>query len=223
MNAIALVDIDGLRRQTNTLDSERFAEEFWTAQIAGKPNYKDLFTATPEGAGRSIVRLFSGWTKSDATLQRNMLLLVNLDAICNDYVQYLAEKNPVVRGIVESDDQECIAEIRAFLAVKSLEFKRNEEIHGKIAFFSNYARTTIAKREFLKENRGFVHEAWNAVLKYAKESPERLEGIRGRYGEIEAAFDRILTEKLEPILSRYPVVESPVMLDDRPPAQRKLA
>lgn len=209
MNAIALVDIDGLRRQTNTLDSERFAEEFWTAQIAGKPNYKDLFTATPEGAGRSIVRLFPGWLKSDVTLQRNMLLLVNLDALCNDFLMYLSDKSESLRGMVESDDQECIVEIRAFLALKCLEGKRAEEMRGRIAFFSNFSRTSMAKREFFKENRGFIHEAWNAVLKAVRTNPARLDGIRSGYGDIEELFDRIITEKLESAVLRFPVVECP--------------
>lgn len=209
MNAIALVDIDGLRRQTNTLDAERFAEEFWTAQIAGKPNYKDLFTSTPEGAGRSVVRLFPGWLKSDATLQRNMLLLVNIDALCNDFLTYLSDKNDSIRVLVESDDQECVAEIRTFLALKCLEGKRAEELLGRIAFFSNFARTSMARREFYKENRGFMHEAFNAVLKAVRTNPARLEGIRDGYGDIEELFDRIITEKLENSVYRFPAVEYP--------------
>lgn len=209
MNAIALVDIEGLRRQTNTLDAERSAEEFWTAQIAGRPNYKDLFTVTPEGAGRSVVRLFPGWLKGDATLQRNMLLLVNIDALCNDFLTYLSDKNDSLRGLVESDDQECVAEIRTFLALKCLEGKRTEELLGRIAFFSNFARTSMARREFFKENRGFMHEAFNAVLKALRTNPARLEGIRDGYGDIEDLFYRIITEKLESLVYRFPAVECP--------------
>ena len=130
-----------------------------------------------------------------------MLLLVNLEALSNAFVQYIAEKKAETAALF-IEDEECLVELKTFLAVKALEMKRQEESRGRLAFFSNFARTEMGKREFLKENRGYLHESLNALVGVGERKPRsrRDDDVSKIYG----FFERIIDSKLNTLLARLP-------------------
>lgn len=204
MSVANLVSIDSLRKQSNALEKEKSLEEFWTAQVPGKLAYKDIFEATPDTTSRSAIRFFQGWIKTSENIVNDMLLLVNLEALANAFVQYIAEKKAETATLF-IEDEECLVELKTFLAVKALEMKRQEESRGRLAFFSNFARTEMGKREFLKENRGYLHESLNALVKGVRENPDRLGDLRDDdVSKIYGFFERITDSKLNTLLARLP-------------------
>lgn len=204
MSDTGLVEINSLRMQVNRLEREKSLEEYWTAQVPGKLTYKEIFTVTPDNTSRSTIRHFSGWLKSSGSNERDLLLLLNLDALVGSFMNYLAGKKPETADLFFEDD-ECRGELKAFLAVKSLETKRQEEARGEIAFFSNFARVEMGKREFLKENRGYMHEALNALVKGVRENPDRLGDLREEdVSKIYGFFEAIVTSKLDQLIERLP-------------------
>ena len=207
MNGSTLVKIDSFRAQLSTFEKEKWHEEYWTAQIAGKPNYKDFFTVTPDKMARSIVRLFQGWFKASESLKDDMLLLVNLDALLGDFIGYIASKNAEA-GSILADDEECRAELRGFLSVKCLEQKLDEEGRGRTSFISNFARVSMGKREFLKENRSFLHESFNACVKGVRENPDRIGELReSDLSRLLPLFEEIIDGKLSNLFTRLPMLD----------------
>ena len=173
VNGLSLVNVNNIRAQLSNFEREKGLEEFWAAQIPGKLAYKDFFVETPDMAHRSAVRQFNGWLKSYESKGRDMILLLNLEHLMAEFMGYMVEKK-VKTAEIFAEDEECRGELRAFMAVKILEAKVEEERRGEPAFFSPFARKEVTRRAFLKDSRGFMHEAINAFNKGVRDNPDRL-------------------------------------------------
>lgn len=201
MNGSSLIEINNIRAQLSNFDRERGLEEFWAAQVPGKLSYKDFFFETPDTAHRSAIRQFKGWCTYEGN-ERDFLLLLNLEGLLKGFIDYMMEKKSKAAEIF-AEDEECRAELRAFMAVKILEAKVDEEKRGETAFFSPFARQEVTRRAFLKENRGFLHEALPALVKGVRNNPDRLGDLRDEdTSKIMRLFEVIIGSKLDQLFGR---------------------
>ena len=63
------------------------------------------------------------------------------------------------------------------------------------------------KREFLKENRSFMHESFNACVKGVRENPDRIGELReSDLSRLLPLFEEIIDGKLSNLFTRLPLL-----------------
>lgn len=198
----SLVGRSSISAELSDSAREGWLEEFWVVQVSEKPYYKDFFIETPDAAHRSAVRQLDEWLSTCEDNENSLLLLLNLEGLLKGFIDYMMEKKSKAAKIF-AEDEECRSELRAFMAVKILEAKVDEEKRGETAFFSPFARQEVTRRAFLKENRGFLHEALNALVKGVRNNPDRLGDLRDEdTSKIMRLFEVIIGSKLDQLFGR---------------------